>query len=93
MNCELKSITNSSSSNSKFKDKNTRNGIIFHVKIGEKYHQYYINKINRKSVSLVCYGKHKGCAGRLSAGHEFNMREMLSCNAPESKSPQITCRR
>ena len=80
MNFELKAITNTSHANSKFKNgpqKVTRNGLIFHVKIREKsVNQYYIDKINKRSISLVCFGKHKGCAGRLSAGHEFNIQEV-----------------
>ena len=48
----------------------TNGSLIFHIKIGDKYHQLCIDKTNKTSVSLYCvHYKNGGCRAR----HKFRI--------------------
>ena len=77
MSFEIHKITNNNRNSGKTQ---SRNGIIFHVKITsetqeEKYVEFVIEKILKTSVSLRC-PKSKKCPARVSAKHSFDVVEI-----------------
>ena len=76
MSFEIIKITNNNRNTGKTQ---TRNGIVFHVKISteteEKYVEFTIEKILKQSVSLRC-PKNKKCPARISAKHCFETVEI-----------------
>ena len=77
MSFEIHKITNNNRNSGKTQ---TRNGIIFHVRIHsetheEKYVEFTIEKILKSSVSLRC-PKHTKCPARVSAKHSFDVVEI-----------------
>ena len=77
MSFEIHKITNNNRNSGKTQ---TRNGIIFHVKITseteeEKFVEFTIEKILKSSVSLRC-PNNKKCPARVSAKHIFDVVEI-----------------
>ena len=99
MSFEIVKITNNNRNSSKTQ---TRNGILFHVKMTsetneEKYAEYGIEKILRSSVTLRC-AKNRACTARISASHKMDTTEIKMSGknkvfdfAPEVTSEQLKC--